>query len=222
MKLFRLFSRVVRGFTLIELLVSISIMIIMTTMLLSEYPGSAVRITLVNSTHTLALLLREAQVRGSAVDSVNTSVGGYGIYIARATPDKITLFADSVNGTGGTTSVYGLPVGDGLYQKTPIDETKKVTTLPRGYTISKICVGTGYPFTCNGYGSGSAITSLTISFTRPNPQPAIYINDSKATAYTGACIELVSPSAPKTGHVRSVEVYGSGMVRTTLSACDTK
>jgi hypothetical protein len=80
-------------------------------------------------------------------------------------------------------------------------------------------VGTGFPFTCNDANSPS-ISSLTISFMRPIPMPAIYINGSKSTNYQGACIELRSPRAPLSGHVRSVQVFGSGMIKTDVAKCD--
>ena len=222
MKLLTRYMRSVRGFTLIELTVSITIMIIMTGVLLANYPESAIRITLVNTVHKVALLVREAQVRGSAIDSSNSSLGGYGIYVDLATPGQIVLFGDSVTGTGGSESVYGLPIGDGLYETSPVNELKSLTTFPSRYVVQKVCVGQAFPFICNAYGvpSTPSITSLTISFTRPNPQPNIYINGSKATNYSAGCIELWSPHAPLIGHIRAIEVYNSGMIRTTLTGCD--
>jgi prepilin-type N-terminal cleavage/methylation domain-containing protein len=211
--------RFVRGFTLVELIISIAIMVTMTVLLLANYPESAVRITLINSTHKLALLVREAQVRGSAIDSLNSSIGGYGVHASLATPNQIVLFRDVV---AGAASAYGLPIGNGLYETTAPSELDSLTTLPNRYIISKLCVGTAYPFTCNAYAGTPNITSLTISFTRPNPQPHIYINGSTATSssYSGACIELRSPKAPLSGHIRSVEVYSSGMIRSLAVGCD--
>ncbi len=207
-----------RGFTLVELTISIAIMITMTVVLLANYPESAVRITLINSTHKLALLVREAQVRGSAIDSLNSTIGGYGIYASLAAPNQIVLFGDIVTGAAST---YGLPIGNSLYETAAPSELQSLTTLPSRYVISKLCVGTAYPFTCNAYAGTPNITSLTISFTRPNPQPRIYINGSTATSssFSGACIELRSPRAPLSGHIRSVEIYSSGMIRSLSTGC---
>jgi hypothetical protein len=86
-------------------------------------------------------------------------------------------------------------------------------------------VGTSFPFTCTT-DNVPPITSLIISFTRPNPQPNIYINNSTSTNFSAACIELRSPRAPRpgdtvpTGHIRSVQVYNSGMIRTATNKCD--
>ena len=216
MKLQSLFKQKARGFTLVELMISLAIMMIMTGLLLSNYPESAVRMTLINSVQSTALLIREAQVRGSAVDSANSSVGGYGVYIKIADQSKVILFADSVNGFNSS----GLPIGDGLYQTPPnglIDETNSTTSLPPTYNITKFCVGQSPDTVC----STAPNSSLTISFTRPSPQPDIYMNDSKTVNYSRACIEFHSPRAGGSiGHIRSVEVYNSGMIRTAISACN--
>ncbi len=207
----------VRGFTMVELIVSMAIMMMTTTLLLYNYPESAVRISLINSLHSVSLLVREAQVRGSAIDSVNSSLGGYGVQIIipddKNTASEVILFGDSISGTTGTISSYGLPIGNGLYETFPIDETTSVTTLPSRYSITKLCVGQA-PTTCT-----SAVgSSITISFTRPSALPNIYLNDLP-TKYSKACIEIQSPKAPEFGHTRSVEVYNSGMIRTSLSGC---
>ncbi len=201
---------------MVEIMISLTIMVMMTALLLYNYPESAVRITLINSIHSVALLAREAQVRGSAIDSVNTSLGGYGIKVtipANANaPSQAILFGDTV-GTNVFSS-YGLPIGNGLYETTPIDETKSIVTLPARYMITKLCVGQS-PSTCSTV-SG---TSIIISFTRPSPLANIYLNGSQTVNYSKACIEMQSPRAPAVGHTRSVEVYNSGMIRTALTGC---
>lgn len=207
-----------RGFTLVELIISLAIIAMLTAIFMYRYPETSVRLTLANMSHTVALLVREAQVRGSAIDSVNSSVGGYGVYLEADRRTQLVLFSDMIDSS--VPMPYGVPVGDGLYAtSSPIDETKKTTSLSKRYVIEKLCVGPGFPFTCTAI-NGEAITSLTVSFTRPMPQPSIYINGSKSTNYTGACIELRSPHAPAPGHVRSVQVFNSGIIRTDVTKCD--
>jgi len=106
-----------KGFTLIEVIVSLAIMLLATGLLLGNYPDSNMRLTLLNNTHTYALLIREAQIRGSAIDFGDGSIGGYGVFIEKATPKQAILFADNVNFPGGVTNVNksGLKIGDGLY-----------------------------------------------------------------------------------------------------------
>jgi hypothetical protein len=203
---------------------SLAIMTTITTVMVYRYPESSIRLNLANDAQTVALLLREAQLRGSSVDSSNSAIGGYGVYFDRSTPRNVVLFGDVVDVTVDMPN--GLPVGNGLYaSSTPVNETKSITTFPNGYTVEKLCVGTSFPFTCLTNYSPN-ISSLTVSFTRPNPQPNIYVNNGTSTSVSGACIELRSPRAPRVGqpgtagHIRSVQVYNSGMIRTSASKCD--
>ncbi len=217
MKLLLFHRTQIKGFTLLELLMSISIMGIMTVIFFVRYPETVKRLTLANLTHSAAFIVHEAQVRGSAVDSVNSSVGGYGVYVDLASPNKIILFGDLVD---GTMSPYQIYVGDGLYDSSPTDEAKTTTNLPYGYTIAKLCVGSGFPFSCNTE-NNPAITSLTFSFTRPSPQPHIYVNNVVGSETISAgCMEFHSLLAPLPGHVRSIQVFSSGIIRTINTGCE--
>lgn len=207
-----------RAFTLVELSISLAVITMLTFILLSRYPETATRLTLANAGHSLSLLIREAQVRGSAIDSVNSSLGGYGVYASLTSPSQVILFGDTVDAS--VPKPYGITVGNGLFEsEVPLNETKTITTLPERYIISKLCVGTGFPFTCNGAHT-PPVESLIISFTRPNPAPSIYINNATSTSYGAACIELLSPQAPLSGHTRNVQVFSSGMIRNDLDTCD--
>jgi prepilin-type N-terminal cleavage/methylation domain-containing protein len=213
----RRFKLSFRAFTLVELSVSLAVIAVLTVIFLGQYPQTAVRLTLVNVTHTTSLLLREAQVRGSAVDSLNSSVGGYGVYFSLASTSQILLFGDLVD--AAVAKPYGVAVGNGLFETQPINETKSIAAFPSRFVISKLCVGSGFPFTCNS-SNIPAITSLTISFTRPNPIPSIYVNNAAGGTYSGACIELRSPQAPNPGHIRNVQIFNSGLVTTGIGKCD--
>ena len=219
-----------KGFSLLELLVSISIMVTMSTILLWNYPDSSIRIRMANITQTVALVLREAQIRGSAIDSNNGTYAGYGIYFNRASSTSIVLFGDIVIPSN---YVNGILIGDGLYNSSPVDEVKTITKLPLNYSVSKLCVSSSSGiFYCNATTSPE-IDTLTISFIRPNTQPLIYVNDSTSsilslvssavaipTPYTGACIEISSPHAPNPGHVRSIRIEGAGFITTKVSGCE--
>lgn len=207
-----------RGFSLLELLVSTAIFVILSSIIVANYPEAAKRLTLTSVTQNVSLLLREAQVRGSAIDSANSTLGGYGIYAELANPDRIILFGDTVDLL--MPRPYGISIGNGLFENgSPINETNTIVSFPEGFEISKICSGNGFPFTCNDNNT-PAIDSLTISFTRPNPGPAININNVTGNTFLGACIELVSQNAPAAGHVRNVQVFVSGMIRNSLGPCD--
>jgi hypothetical protein len=147
------------------------------------------------------------------------------VYFASGRPQEVVLFGDGVDLS--IEGPNGIPVGDGLYSTTtPINETRKVTTFPTGYVVSNICTGSSFPFVC-GTDHVPPITSLTISFTRPNPQPNIYINGATTTGnFPAACIEVRSPKAPLPGatlpggHIRSVQIYNSGMIRSVVGKCN--
>lgn len=217
-----------RGFTLVELIVALTIMIVMTVVMLQNYPGATRRITLLNNTNTLALTIREAQLRGSAIDSITGSTTGYGVFIDLATSSDMIFFNDDASTT--IVSPNGLSVGDGVYhmdKDKEQDETKTTTVLSYGYSYKKLCVASStasagiapYGFLCNAT-SSPPIRTLDISFTRPSSLAHIHVNGSTTDVNTSACIELYSPESPKAGHIRSVQVYYSGVVTTLAQACD--
>lgn len=219
--------RSVKGFTLIELMVALFIIAISTGLLLANYPESTVRIALLNYTHSYALFLREAQIRGSAVDSVNNTVGGYGVVVTTADPSKATLFSDSVVGLDLLNSA-GLSIGDGIYDTDAApDEIKNTINLKDGFTFKKLCVASStalqeiapYGFVCNT-DNEPHIDSLTISYMRPSQDAHIYINNSTSTDFDSACIQLYSPKSPKDGNIRSVVVYHSGIISTIVGSCN--
>lgn len=215
----------IEGFTLIELLVSIGIMLGMTGILLGNYPESTIKLTLSNANNALSLLIREAQMKGSAVESQESTIGGYGVYINLATSSQLIFFGDVVDDS--IIRPEGLGVGDGLYSTNITDEQKRVIKLLPGYSYKKLCIGSStaslmnapYGFLCNGT-STPEIKTLTVSFNRPNSTAHIYINDTTETDYTSACIQLYSPKSPKIGHIQSLIIYHSGMLITTAQPCD--
>jgi hypothetical protein len=208
----------------------IGIMMLMTGTLLWKYPESTMKITLSTSANKLTLLIREAQIRGSSVDSVNSTVGGYGIFIDSATSSAVVLFKDIVDGTIITPS--GLGVGNGLYDQGVISEAKSVTTLSPRYAFKKLCVTSPLDplrFVCDD-AHVPQIKTLTVSFTRPSSRANIYINGATSTSFSSACIQVFSPKTPldghssvlvpAAGHIRSIQVYQSGMVTTSVTSCD--
>lgn len=215
-----------KGFTLIELLVSLTIMLVATGLLLSNYPESTIRLTLLNDTHTFALLIREAQIRGSAVDSSNNSIGGYGVYIDSATSSQALLFADSTT-TPPITNSADLSIGDGLYDiALSPDKVKSTLLFTKGFTFKKLCVASStaleipnsYGFLCHNVNT-VPIKTLTISFNRPSQIAHIYINGSSADDFPSACVQLYSLKSPEPGHVRSIQILHSGVITTSISSC---
>ncbi len=208
------------------------IMSVSTGLLLSNYPDSTIRLTLLNDTHNLALLFREAQIRGSAVDSASTTVGGYGVFLDRATTTKSILFSDSAHNIDNiiTKNSAGLAIGDGIYNKgySPEDMLKDTITLKDGFTYKKLCVAsstaaeyiaTPKQFLCNSI-NGEPISTLTVSFTRPSQVAHMYVNNNVDNDFSAACVELYSPRSPNAGHTRSVRILHSGVITTSTKTCD--
>src|SRR3989344_8795743 len=93
-----------KGFTLIEVLVVAGIIIVLTMILVSNFPRIKLLFALSRSTYKFGQDLRRMQALGFADAPYRDSSGspfpthGYGIYIRMMENKKYTLFADSVNG----------------------------------------------------------------------------------------------------------------------------
>lgn len=220
----------IRGFTLVELMVALFIMSVSTALLLANYPDSTVRIELLNNVHKFALLIREAQIRGSAVDSANESIGGYGVFIDSATSSQAVLFADGV-GDKSLKNSSGFTIGNGIYDQNATDTLKSTLKLKEGFTFKKLCVASSTatgPVSTKGYlcreitngDNSSKIKTLTISFIRPSQTAHIYVNGSTLEDFSEACIQIYSLKTPTAGHVRSIQVYHAGVITTTATACE--
>lgn len=214
---FSFYKKYKKGFTLIELTIAMAIMAIMTTVMFSNYPESITRLELANTSHKIALLVREAQVRGSAIDSKSNLVSGYGVYANITSENSVKLFSDF--SAGGTTDVNtGIRLGDGVYDNVP-DEVVSTLKISDKFKVAKLCIKKSTITTCSDI--DTSLVNLTISFTRPNPRPDIYKNNDELDSdYDEACIELQTINNPGLpGHTRSVKVFNTGFITTLNSRC---
>ncbi len=213
-KLFKNFT--LQAFTLIELLVSISIMAIILGITLSGGPQAIMRLSLSDATYTAELSIREAQLQGSAINSLNDTYGGAGVYFDLASTTYVSKFRDRVD----PTIKHSIGVGNGLYDQSGVDELDVRQVIAAKHRVAKLCVRSGVgAFVCND-ANVPPISNLTISFTRPSQNTQIYINNSTTTNYGAACIQIDSLKAPAPGYVRSILVYKSGMITKRLNGCD--
>lgn len=86
-----------RGFTLMELMVVISIFVIISSIILADYPGFSQRVALERTAQEIALSMREAETRALAVRETVEGSGlfpGFGVHFNSATPQEYILFAD--------------------------------------------------------------------------------------------------------------------------------
>lgn len=207
-----------RGFSLVELLVAIAIMTIILGITLSGGPQAIMRLTLANNAYETELLLREAQIKGSAVNTLNGTYGGTGLYFDRATSSQILMFKDMVD----TSIKRAIGVGNGLYDATPTDEKEDLFFFSNNNRIGKLCVATSTESTssimCNEE-NDPPIDTLTISFERPKQDAHIYINSSTSVDFLFACIQIDSNRSPTFGFVKSIFVYRSGMITKNSKTC---
>ena len=205
-----------KGFTLVELLVSIGVMTIVLGIVYSGSPQSVMRLALSDNTYQGELFIREAQLQGSAINSVSGTYGGAGVFFNLATSTHILKFKDRVI----VNPTRAINIGDGLYTTTPIDEKESVLTTTNRNTISTLCVATSSAdkLYCNNANT-PPINTLTISFIRPKQEAHIYVNNSTSTEYATACIQFDSFRSPEKGFVKSITVYKSGLITKKFGTC---
>ncbi len=209
-------SHLIRGFTLIELIVSISIMTIVMGITLMQRPEATLKLSLADVISSVELMVREAQLQGSAINSLNDVYGGAGVFFNLATSTTALHFRDRVDDE--TPSTIG--IGNGLYETGPVNEKSETIEFIRGSKVKRLCVSTGTTtFSCNE-GNDPVIRTLTVSFSRPSPNANIYINGSKETNYVSACVQFETVKAPNQGHVRSLFIYRSGVITKTTTPCN--
>jgi prepilin-type N-terminal cleavage/methylation domain-containing protein len=213
-----LYRNTKKGFTLIELLVSIAIMSIILGITFSGGPQATTRLTLADNASQVELLIREAQLQGSAINSVNDSYGGVGVFFSKASSSQVLKFRDIVD----PSIRKAIGVGNGLYEATPIDEAASTFKIRSNHRIGTLCVATSTSgLMCNTVNDPpETIDTLTISFSRPKQIAHIYVNSSTSTDYTIACVQIDSFKSPAVGYVKSIYVYRSGMITKTNSVCN--
>ncbi len=211
-----------KGFTLVELLVSVSIMVVILGITLSGGPQSIMRLTLADNAYQTELLLREAQLQGSAVNSVGGVYGGVGVFFDRSTSTSVLKFRDKVD----PLIKRDIGVGNGLYDQSVSDEKELIFRTTNNHKIGKLCVSEGInPFVCNDEDPTNLIKTLTVSFSRPRQTAHLYVNGEYGVKgdlnkeYTSACIQIDSLKSPAPGFVYSITVYRSGMVTKKASTC---
>lgn len=211
-----------RGFTLIELLVSIAVMTIILGITTSGAPQAAMKLVLTDNVYKAELVIREAQLQGSAVSSFDGQYGGMGVFLDIATSSSVLKFHDKID----PLITAPIKIGDGLYDQSVIaSEKDSVFFLAKNNRVGKLCVASGTPdFYCNDGATGLPIErdikTLTVSFSRPKQTAHIYVNGDKAVDYKSACIQFDAPQSPQVGYVRSILVYRSGMITKKVGTCE--
>jgi prepilin-type N-terminal cleavage/methylation domain-containing protein len=145
-----------RGFTMFELVITISIMVIVSSIVLVNFPGFNRQVALGRAAQEVSLALRGAQARALAVQKF-TNTGefpqGYGVYFDLANPTQYIIFADLC-----TACAQGEP-GFGRYD--PGEEVDTVDLPSRMRLMSLL--------TKQKTGGGPSCNELHIVYYRPDP-----------------------------------------------------
>lgn len=197
---------------MVELLVVAAVITILSVALLFSQNKFSSSTLLRSLGYSVALTVRQAQVYGTTVRGVGstatTFARGYGASVDSGDLTRMYLFAD-LN-------------GNGLLDTSPTDERLAAggtLVMGRGYTINSFCAvrSSGaqdcYP---QGVSGGSAITSLSLYFKRPEPDACIASSAQAgacapgATAqYTSAYIQVASTN---NADVRIVRITNTGQI----------
>ena len=180
-----------RGFSLIELLISVSIFIIITSVVLAKYQGFNGGVVLTNLAYDIALSIRQAQVYGISVRESATGSSNfglrYGIHFDSGNPTSFILFIDTNS--------------NDKYDNGELIETNSIR---QDNAISDFCGITSAGG--NQCWKNSTVTSLDITFLRPNPDALI--NTNIGGNYRSATITVSSPR----GTSRTVRVENTGQI----------
>lgn len=179
----------VGGFSLVELLVTVGIFSFISVSIFVKNSNFNSSVLLTNLAYDVALSIREAQIYGLSVREFNQSFDvAYGVNMNSNNDLNYIFFADAdKNGR--------YDVGDGLLEN---------YSIKKGNRISDFCATpSSGSERCKSTGD---ITSLDITFLRPNPDAIIKTN--LAETYGTAKIYLESPS----GSRRTVVVESTGQI----------
>lgn len=176
-----------KGFTLLELLVVVALLSILMSVSLFNYANFGRDVEIENATYTTALAIREVQVfginrsarKGTYTDVKDTFSGNYryGFYVEKDN-DKLILFRDETDDAGNNSE-------EGIYDDSRScgitgSECYSKITLTRGNKITDISILGG-----NSEG-GNGVSSVNISFLRPDPDATIISTASGSSFNTVA------------------------------------
>jgi len=182
------------GFSLIELVVTIGIMIAIVSVVLVNHSAFGGNILVGALAYDVGLSVRQAQVFGLSVREfgvgTNTFDIGYGVHFDSDDPTNYQIFADL-----DKNKLYD--ISDGI---------EEVFSIRKGFSIARVC-GTTVALVERCSDSDN-ISTLDITFIRPDPDAFIRIDGDGATVYQHARIVVRSPQ----GNEREVTVESTGQI----------
>jgi prepilin-type N-terminal cleavage/methylation domain-containing protein len=183
-----------RGFTIIELIVTSSIMLVITSIVLVNHTAFGGNILVGALAYDVGLSVRQAQVFGLSVREFGVGTGafdvGYGVHFDVNNSSSYQIFADV-----DKNKTYD--ISDGI---------EEVFSIGQGFSIARICGTT--PASIELCSNTDNISTLDITFIRPDPDAFIRIDGNAATEYQSARIVVRSPQ----GNEREVIVESTGQI----------
>ncbi len=163
-----------KGFTLAELIIVAAIFIIITSVALLRQSKFSSDILVTNIAYEVAIAIREAQVYGISSKQYQTGSGfenvAYGMHFSSNDLTQINLFRDIQDSNGDYDHIFDSAVGDTI---------EATTAFTQGHKIRRFCAysDNNSAWHCSdGSGGQSQISTLDISFIKPNPRAYIYPN----------------------------------------------
>lgn len=187
------------GFSLVELLIVIMIFVTLSTMLMADHNKMQSRIAVDSKAYEIGQWVREAQVYAMGVKSAasvasTAFVTGYGVHFATSDTGGFILFADRSATPDHVYDATGTCGSDTA-------ECSKQIILPQGLKIEAIRA-------VDASNNLITLSSLDITFLRPNPDAFIRGNGSTVTQYSKAEIAIISPK----GYRKTVDVWSTGQI----------
>ncbi len=195
---------------MIELMVTVSIFVVVSSIVLANYPKFSSNITLDNLAHAVAISIRESQVFGLSVKEFGAGAGvfpGYGVSFDQNYDKSFILFADS-NGDKEYSRVGGdVCVGDCL-EKFSITDSNRIYTLCGDLKKDGVVVNTIEDL--NTPNNNCGLSNLDIAFTRPDPDATLTGTSViwGKRNYSDAEVVVVSPK----GSFKIVTVWSTGQI----------
>ncbi|MDE2037755.1 MAG: prepilin-type N-terminal cleavage/methylation domain-containing protein [Patescibacteria group bacterium] len=194
-----------RGFTLIELLVSLAIFALMTALVVAKFGNFNQSTLLTDTAYDVALALRTAQSYGLSVK--NSTAGSPAFSYPYGIDFNSTATGAACDSYTSTDQLFVLFADkDSNHLCGSGDLGISTYALTRGAYISYLCAGSDQA-TCH---SNPAITSLDISFQRPNPEASICSSGfNPACSYAYAEITVTSNDKSNS---RTISVRQNGQI----------
>ena len=183
-----------RGFTMFELTITISIMVIISALVLVNFPGFSRQVAVERAAQEVSLTLRSAQARALAVQKfvpTGQFPQGYGVFFSNVANASYVLFADLDE--------------NGLYTS---EEKVDEIALPKPLTITRLLAKekTNPP--------GISYRELHIVYYRPDPVIIMYgVDASGIPINLGAGdVEIIMSSSDNPTLSRKVIAWTTGQV----------